>query len=283
MASTTRTLKLGVFISYASEQYDLAEKLYYALINSGHEVFFDSSSLQPSDDYNNLIVSQIRASDLFVFLISPESIEKGSYALTELEYAKQIWKSPKRHVIPVMAVDTGLDQIPNYLSSVTILYPRGNAVAEVVTAINDRTSGWKPEDTHHNQAKIVSKNTSKLEIITLKQELVQLENQWYEERKQYMSISNSGREVKPTIGRGLFFLFFTLIIATIFSFVAASKLKDPMFDSPLVTAVPLIGVIFGLIGFFYSLHKTRAYKKAYKRFSISKSKLEKKIAVLESN
>jgi hypothetical protein len=70
-----------------------------------------------------------------VFLLSPESIESSSYALTELNLVKERWPNPSRRVLPVLVKKTPYEAIPAYLGAVTILEPRGNVVADVLAEV----------------------------------------------------------------------------------------------------------------------------------------------------
>ncbi len=74
---------MKIFLSYASEDRALAEDIQLALAGAGHEVFFDRQSLPAGGDYHQRIRAAVNGTDLFVFLISPDSIDAGGYALTE--------------------------------------------------------------------------------------------------------------------------------------------------------------------------------------------------------
>jgi hypothetical protein len=126
---------MQLFLSYASEDRQIAEQIQLALIGAGHDVFFDRESLPPGGDYHARIQSAIQESDIFVFLISPDSVVQGSFALTELKYARTKWPHPKARVVPVILRPTAWDGIPNYLKAVTVLEPEGSVAAEVVTAV----------------------------------------------------------------------------------------------------------------------------------------------------
>ena len=136
---------MRVFISYASEDRNSAEQIHLALVGAGIQSFFDRGTLPPGGDFSARIRAGVDASDLFVFLISPESITKGSYALTELQYARLKWPHPKGRVLPVMARYVEFQQVPAYLGSVTVLEPEGNLVAEVILAISAMTDSLKPK------------------------------------------------------------------------------------------------------------------------------------------
>src|SRR5262245_3534547 len=76
---------MRIFVSYAAERRSIGERLSLALRSEGHDVFLDTTSLPPGQAYDEKIRNAIARCDLFVFLISPESIEKTSYCLTELD------------------------------------------------------------------------------------------------------------------------------------------------------------------------------------------------------
>ena len=137
---------MKIFLSYASEDRGRAEEIQLALAGAGHEVFFDRESLPAGGDYNTRIRASIDDCDGVVFLISPDSIDHGGYALTELGYARARWAHPKGRVLPVLIRATPFDAIPPYLKSVTILEPTGNTAAEVVDAVArlaPRPAAWK--------------------------------------------------------------------------------------------------------------------------------------------
>jgi tetratricopeptide (TPR) repeat protein len=123
---------MRIFLSYASEDKDSAEQVYLALIPAGHQVFFDRAKLPPGGDFNSRIRQAVRESDLLIFLISPHSVARSSYALTELSFARDKWPHPLKSVLPVMLRETEFGSIPNYLKAITVLEPQGNVAAEVV-------------------------------------------------------------------------------------------------------------------------------------------------------
>ena len=78
---------MKIFLSYSSRDRAAAEAVQYALLGAKHEVFFDRSALPPGGDYHARIQDAIADCDLFVFLITPDSVCSDSYALAELEAA----------------------------------------------------------------------------------------------------------------------------------------------------------------------------------------------------
>lgn len=126
---------MQIFLSYASEDRQAAEQIQLALVGAQFGVFFDKESLPPGGDYHDRIRKAVQRSDLFVFLISSSSVVNGSYALTELGYAREKWPHPKAKVIPVNLSGVPLKSVPSYLTAVTILEPEGNAAAEILSAV----------------------------------------------------------------------------------------------------------------------------------------------------
>jgi hypothetical protein len=122
---------MHIFLSYAAEDRNSAEQIYLALTSAGHQVFFDQATLPAGGDYNARIRQALLASELLIFLISPDPVAPSSYALTELNFAREKWPHPGGVVLPVMVRSTEFASIPNYLKAVTVLEPSGNAAAEV--------------------------------------------------------------------------------------------------------------------------------------------------------
>jgi TIR domain len=127
---------MRIFLTFASEQRDIAESILLALRNRGHDVFFSHDDLPSGDSFDTRIEKAIGKSDLLVFLVSPESIAKGRYTLTELAFARDRWRSPKGRVLPVLVAPTPMGSLPNYLRAVTLLEPEGNIAAETGAAVD---------------------------------------------------------------------------------------------------------------------------------------------------
>jgi hypothetical protein len=125
---------MRIFLSYASENKSAAEPIAFSLRNRGHQVFFDRDDLPDGDSYDDRIQTAIDQSDLFIFLITPESIAQGRFTMTELKFARYRWRDPGGRVLPVMLTPTPMANVPSYLKAVTLLEPHGNVAAEVAFA-----------------------------------------------------------------------------------------------------------------------------------------------------
>ena len=126
---------MKLFVSYPSNQRDLAERLRIALEEEGHSVFTDRAELKEGEPYNEALREAVDDAQGLVFLITPKSVAPGSYALTELDLAQRRWRSPAGRVLPVLVEVTPIATIPPYLRAVTLLQPKGDVVAETVAAV----------------------------------------------------------------------------------------------------------------------------------------------------
>ena len=125
---------MRIFLSYPSELKATAEPIAFSLRSRGHKVFLDKDDLPAGRSYDEQIQKAIEGSDVLIYLISPASVEKGRFTLTEMEFARAAWAHPANRVLPVMIEPTDMMKIPSFLKGVTILKPHGNVTAEVAAA-----------------------------------------------------------------------------------------------------------------------------------------------------
>ncbi len=127
---------MKIFVSYASDDDRVANEVRYALGQAGHTVFLGSAGLEPAREYHRPLRDEVESSDLFIFLVSPDSLARGRYTLTELGYAKAKWPMPTGFVLPVVLDSTVIDSADPYLTAVTMLEPAGNVAAEVADYVD---------------------------------------------------------------------------------------------------------------------------------------------------
>jgi hypothetical protein len=137
---------MKIFLAYSSADKGKAESIALALRARRHSVFFDRDDLPAGTSYNQRIEHAIQNSDIFVFLVSPASVKEGSYARTELKFARQKWLDPAGHVLPVRVRATPARNIPPYLAAVTILETEGNLAAETSAAVGRMRRGTRGRD-----------------------------------------------------------------------------------------------------------------------------------------
>ena len=135
-------MKRAIFLSYSSPQSEAATRIELSLKGEGHSVFRDRSALPPGESFDARIRAAIEESDLFIFLISRESVLEGHYTLTELRFAEQKWGHPAGHVLPVFTEPVPKEAIPEFLRAVTILQPMGDIAAEVTAEVDRMTEPW---------------------------------------------------------------------------------------------------------------------------------------------
>jgi TIR domain len=127
---------MKTFISYAKQQRHIAEDINAVLSARGHSVFFDRESLAPGLEYQTTIRREVEDCEVFVFLISPESVTDRRYTLTELGYRKRKILKTSGTLLPVVVKPTLLANIPAYLRTVTLQFPQGNLSVDVADAID---------------------------------------------------------------------------------------------------------------------------------------------------
>jgi hypothetical protein len=135
-------MKKAIFLSYSSSPSEAATRVELSLKGEGHSVFRDRSALPPGESFDARIRAAIQESDLFIFLISRESVLEGRYTLTELKFAEQKWGHPAGHVLPVLTEPVPKEAIPEFLRAVTMLQPRGDLAAEVTAEVDRMTEPW---------------------------------------------------------------------------------------------------------------------------------------------
>jgi formylglycine-generating enzyme required for sulfatase activity len=123
---------MRIFLSYASQDAEQAKDIYVALRDQGHKVFFDRTDLPAGDEYHNRIRAAIEKSHLFVFLISPNAIDAGSYTLTELDIADK----SRIKLLPVMFEKTAVEKLPATIKGITFLESDGNLPAAVAAEVH---------------------------------------------------------------------------------------------------------------------------------------------------
>ena len=127
---------MKIFLSYASQDRAIAQAVDRALLEQGHDVFFDREDLPPGEEFHNQIRRAIEGADLFVFLISEHAIDAGSYTLTELDIAEKNMKQASGRLLPVLLQSTPTDRLPVFAKSVTLLRTPGNIPAAVADAVH---------------------------------------------------------------------------------------------------------------------------------------------------
>ena len=126
---------MRAFVTYASADRALAERVCRVLETEGHDVFFDRDDLHGGDAFGERIRSAIERSHLLVYLISKASITPPSYALTELTIALGLKARQRPAILPVRVDATPIADVPAALRAFTMLEPQGDVPAEIAAAV----------------------------------------------------------------------------------------------------------------------------------------------------
>src|ERR1041384_4491565 len=100
---------MNIFISYSSKDRSVVETLASDLALLGHTIWFDRE-LTGGHEWWNDILATIRACDLFIFALTPLSLDSYPCRL-EYEYAHQLQK----RILPIMLTSIEARRLPQAL------------------------------------------------------------------------------------------------------------------------------------------------------------------------
>ncbi len=140
---------MNIFVSHPLALRDLALRLQHALTAKGHAVTTDRARLAAGRPLQEAVNDAIATTDVFVFVLSPQSVAADSYTLAELAQAQQRWPDPKGRVITFVAQATPEADIPTYLRASQRIEAGRNCLKAVVEAAQrlDRRQlrvRWRP-------------------------------------------------------------------------------------------------------------------------------------------
>lgn len=106
-------LKHKVFISYASEDTEIALRLYDDLNKAGVELWLDRKNLMPGQEWKREIDKALKESTIFLALISSKSTTKEGFTQRELKTALDILD--ERPEGDVFIIPVRVDDCPVFL------------------------------------------------------------------------------------------------------------------------------------------------------------------------
>jgi hypothetical protein len=230
---------LRIFLSYSTQQADVAKELYLSLRQSGHHVFFDRTSLPAGEEYDRAIAYAVRSSDRFIFLLSPQSLRDGAYTLSELRFAEEAWPTPAGRVLPVLAVPMEFCEIPGYLKAVTVFRPRGNLVAEVTAEINWQAAGMAPGETVAGHMRGIG---AELDRQSVERRLAEIDRQWDNEKRQYMVTINGQPSNIPVTRKTMLIPFMGSLGLSLFGYMNFTRPNPEFFGWAPTLMVWLVGI-----------------------------------------
>jgi len=166
----------GVFLSYASEDEAVAQRICAALRAAGIDVWFDRSELRGGDAWDQLIRRQVRDCALFVPIVSAhtESRAEGYFRL-EWRLADQrthLMGRGRPFIVPVCVDDTreaDADVPDSFLAVQWMRLPAGEStpdfparVQQLLAATTTRATGGTPPTAHANEPNARRRRTAML-------------------------------------------------------------------------------------------------------------------------
>lgn len=112
------------FISYSSQDEDLARYVHSELITAGVSVFMAGASLRPGDDWTDRVWEELRRSDWVVFLASRAAC-KSEYVLEELGHAL----GSSKKLVPIVW-DMDPEDLPGWVKTKQAIDLRGATTLE---------------------------------------------------------------------------------------------------------------------------------------------------------
>ncbi len=104
--------KTIVFISYASEDFEYAERLYNELKKAGFNPWLDKKELLPGQNWEYELEIAIRKSRYFIPLFSNKSVNKTGHVQKEFKFALEVFKRYPPNTIFAIPVRLGDCEIP---------------------------------------------------------------------------------------------------------------------------------------------------------------------------
>lgn len=102
-----------VFISYSHVDREFVRHLNDALVASGHQTWVDWEGLPPTSEWLKEIYANIVATDAFLFVLSPDSIDSD---ICQLELAHAV--ASKKRIVPVLRRDVEPAKLPPSLAAI---------------------------------------------------------------------------------------------------------------------------------------------------------------------
>jgi hypothetical protein len=140
-----QAIKQQVFISYSRKDINFARRLAADLEEAGFDVWWDISDLKGGDDWVRFIPAAIQASQYFVVLLSPNSVQ-SEWVAKEYSYALRLHKKVVPAMIKPSEVPFALNTI-NYVDFVHEDYD--TAINKLLRALGGApravppATGWK--------------------------------------------------------------------------------------------------------------------------------------------
>lgn len=133
--------KGSVFVCHVREQKNIAELIFQKLGDSGIEVLFDRDQVDDGSRPDGPLKELVERADLFVFLLTQDSLDPNRYVHTEVAWRKHSHPIARKNNLLVAEwpnLDRSTQQLDPYLDVLVKLEVKGHYAAHIAQAIEDR-------------------------------------------------------------------------------------------------------------------------------------------------
>jgi len=137
----------SVFISYAKEDINFAQKVYDYLENLGFEPWLDKKKLLVGQNWKIEIDKALRKANFIVLLLSSTSVSKRGFVQREFKAALDFYQDKLEDDVFIIPLKINDCEVPNSLSSFQwIEYENDETLENVVLSIREQIKKYKKHD-----------------------------------------------------------------------------------------------------------------------------------------
>ena len=105
-----------IFLSYAHADQVAVEKLYQQLSTAGFNPWMDCKDILPGENWDASIKNAIHTSDIFIFFLSPNSVDRRGYLQKEIKIALNNWEEKLDNDIYLIPAKLAECKVPEAVS-----------------------------------------------------------------------------------------------------------------------------------------------------------------------
>lgn len=113
-----RRMSKRIFIIYSHKDKEAARKLTAELRKMGYNPWLDEEEIIPGQNWNKAINQAIENSSAALFLASQNTLEEGSFVLSEIKAAREVLRVERDVHSPVIPVMLEESELPKELASI---------------------------------------------------------------------------------------------------------------------------------------------------------------------
>lgn len=131
--------KPKIFISYAREDSDVAQRLYDDLRREGIELWYDKENLLPGKDWKIEIEKAVSDSTIFLPLLSSKSVSKRGFTQVELKRALDVIDEKPEgsmFIIPIRLDDCKVDTRLQHIQWLDLFPSYSEGLKKLIDVLN---------------------------------------------------------------------------------------------------------------------------------------------------